>query len=67
MIHNKQYYIDNYVNRMTELDKKYKNDFDQQTEEFEQVCTPEEIVGYYLFNEGDCAFAVWLDNLSFSR
>lgn len=67
MIHNKQYYIDKYVKRMTELDKKYKNDFDQQTEEFEQVCTPEEIAGYYLFNEGDCAFAVWLDNLSFSR
>lgn len=64
MIHNKQYYIDKYVKRVTELNEKYKNDFDQSSEEFDQVCTPEEIAGYYLVNEGDRAFAVWLDNLS---
>jgi len=64
MIHNKQYYVDKYVKRIMELNEQYKNDFDLVSEEFEQVCTPEEIAGYYLFNEVDRAFAVWLDNLS---
>lgn len=64
MIHNKQYYVDKYVKRIMELNEQYKNDFDLVSEEFEQICTPEEIAGYYLFNEVDRAFAVWLDNLS---
>lgn len=63
----KQQYADLYTKKMNELVSKWKDDpnYDgtQATYEFEEVANTEEVVGYYVFNEGDNALKQWLQNI----
>lgn len=62
----KQEYADLYDKRMEELVNKWENtpgyDGTQATYEFDETANTEEIVGYYVFNEGENALKTWKIN-----
>ena len=63
----KQEYADLYIKKINELVNKWKDDPDydgtQASEEFEDTCTAEEVVGFYIVNEEDNALNQWLENI----
>jgi hypothetical protein len=66
-INSKEYYAELYNNRMTELVEQFKDepgyDGTQATYEFDETCNAEQIVGFYVVNEGDNALNQWLENI----
>ena len=64
---NKQDYADLYKRRMDEIVRELKDipsyDGTQATYEFDETANAEEVVGYYVFNEGDNALKQWLNNI----
>lgn len=65
---NKSYYESVYENRMKEIRKEMieeeVEDIDYAcTIEFDEIANAEEIVGYYLVNEGTNALEQWLENI----
>lgn len=65
---NKSYYESIYENRMKEIYEKvleeYLEDINYDcTMEFDKTCNAEEVVGYYLVNEGVNALRQWMDNI----
>ena len=63
----KEEYANIYKKRINELVNKWKDDPDydgtQATEEFEDTCTVDEIVGFYIANEKDRALIQWKENI----
>ena len=65
---NRSYYESIYENRMDEI---YREMLEEDVEdinyamtmEFDETANAEEIVGYYLVNEGTNALQQWLDNI----
>lgn len=75
MIKTKEYYIQKYEERMDEIYKELKyeynipaNEIDEQcTYEFDQTANAEEIVGYYYVNYEGGPLKGWLENLQFAE
>ena len=57
----KKDYADLYNKKILYLVGEY-DDPDEATEQFEKTASVEEVVGYYVFNEGDWALKQWLIN-----
>lgn len=65
---NRSYYESIYENRMDEIyremSEEYLEDIDYAcTMEFDETANAEEVVGYYLVNEGTNAFKQWMENI----
>lgn len=65
---NRSYYESKYENRMDEIYRELKEtdieDIDYGcTIEFDETANAEEVVGYYLVNEGTNALTRWMENI----
>lgn len=66
---NRSYYESIYENRMDEIYRELKEEGDIKdidyacTMEFDETANTEEVVGYYLVNEGTNALKQWLENI----
>lgn len=65
---NRSFYESIYENRMDEIyremPEEYLEDIDYAcTMEFDETANAEEVVGYYLVNEGTNAFKQWMENI----
>lgn len=65
---NRSYYESKYENRMDDIYRELKyeglEDLDYAcTMEFDETANEEEVVGYYLVNEGTNALKQWLENI----
>ena len=65
---NRSYYESKYENRMDEIYRELQDEDLEDlgyacTIEFDETANAEEVVGYYLVNEGTNALRQWLDNI----